>query len=217
MPRTRIKICGVRDPETALIAADHGADAIGLVFAPSSPRYVEPERAWEVAAYLPPFVSTVGLFVDPTADHFAGTREICPFDIGQLHGFEPIDVARQLGPGLIKAIRFDPATIEEDLWNWNQVDEIIALLIDGSPGGEGTRFDWSALAQVSHLCDHPIILAGGLTPDNVGEAIRAVRPYGVDVSSGVESARGVKDHGKIRAFCDAVRDADTEAARTASE
>jgi phosphoribosylanthranilate isomerase len=210
MPRTRIKICGVRDPQTALIAIEHGADAIGLVFAEASPRYVDPEAAWEIISYLPPFITSVGLFVDPTADHFITVREACPFEIGQLHGNETTDHASTLGPGIIKAIRFDPATIAEDLRRWSAVDELSAILVDGSAGGEGTTFDWAALAEAAPHCDHPLILAGGLTPSNVADAIRAVRPFAVDVSSGVESSRGVKDPDLIRAFCQAVMDADRD-------
>lgn len=208
MPRTRVKICGVRDPETALIAVEHGADALGLVFAATSPRRVDPEVAWEIISYLPPFVASVGLFVDPTPDDFAAVRDACPFDIAQLHGSEDEALAEHLGPLLIKAIRFDAATIAHELARWSAVDSLCAVLIDGSAGGEGKTFDWHALTDAAPNCDHPIILAGGLTPDNVADAIRAVRPYAVDVSSGVESSRGVKDPARIRAFCQAVRDAD---------
>lgn len=210
MPRTRIKICGIRDPQTALIAIEHGADAIGLVFAEASPRSIEPEAAWEIISYLPPFVTSVGLFVNPTVEHFTAVREACPFEVGQLHGSESVEHIASLGAGMIKAIRFDARTIADDLRRWSAVDELCALLVDGSAGGEGTTFDWAALADAAVHCDHPIILAGGLTPDNVADAIRAVRPFAVDVSSGVESSRGVKDPDLIRAFCEAVMDADRE-------
>ncbi|MDX2115746.1 MAG: phosphoribosylanthranilate isomerase [Planctomycetota bacterium] len=208
MGRTRIKVCGVRDPETAVAAVESGADAIGLVFEPSSPRYVEPEEAWEIASFLPPFVTKVGLLVNPTPEEFMRVKEQCPFDYGQLHGSESEDVVRACGPWIIKAVRFSEATIEAELRRWSEVDEIDALLIDGSAGGMGETFDWSLLARVAHLSDHPLILAGGLTPENVGEAIRVVKPYAVDVSSGVESARGVKDPSRVAAFCEAVRRAE---------
>lgn len=208
MSRTRIKVCGVRDVETALVAVECGADAIGLVFAPGSPRLITPDEAWEIAAFLPPFVTSVGLFVNPDPATFLRVREACPFDVGQLHGGENEALVSQLGPGIIKAIRFDAQTIAEELRRWSEVDDVAALLIDGSAGGEGVAFDWAALADAAEESQHPIMLAGGLTPDNVGEAIRVVRPYAVDVSSGVESSRGVKDPARIRAFCHAVADAD---------
>lgn len=212
MERTRIKICGIRDPETALYAADCGADAIGLVFARHSPRFITPERAWEITSYLPPFVSSVGLFVNAKPQDVLAAREECPFDFVQLHGEESEQAVRECAPMVIKAIRFDPATIEAELHRWSQVAEIEAILIDGSAGGEGQTLDWQALAAVQQASDHPIILAGGLTPDNVGEAIRLIQPWAVDVSSGVESARGVKDPELIAEFCRAVRDADAAVA-----
>jgi phosphoribosylanthranilate isomerase len=208
MGRTRIKICGIRDVETGLMAAEHGADAIGLVFVKLSPRYVEPEVAWEIASFLPPFVTSVGLFVNAKPKDIEAVREVCPFDLVQLHGQESEPTVRACGPNAIKAIKFDPATIEADFHKWNQVDQIDGLLIDGSAGGEGVALDWLALANVTEQSEHPIILAGGLTPENVGEAIRIVRPWAVDVSSGVESEKGVKDAGLIAAFCEAVREAD---------
>lgn len=206
--RTRIKICGVRDPETALIAAECGADAVGLVFAEGSPRRVTPDEAWAVASVLPPFVMTVGLFVDADPSAIIEVGERCPFDYVQLHGSESESDARECGCRIIKAIRFEAATIEADFARWNEVDEVRALLIDGGAGGEGRTLDWEALARVKELCAHPIILAGGLKPENVAEAIRIVRPWGVDVSSGVERARGKKDPRLIAAFCEAVRAAD---------
>jgi phosphoribosylanthranilate isomerase len=208
MQRTRIKVCGITNETDALIAAECGADALGFVFFKGSPRYIEPEKAWEAASALPPFVQTVGLFVNAKAETIDETRELFPFDITQLHGNEPEPVVRECMPPVIKAVKFDPATIEADLAKWSLVEEVCAVLIDGSSGGEGIAFDWSALAKVRDACEHPIIIAGGLTPENVGEAIRAVRPWAVDVSSGVEREKGVKDAGLIARFCDAVRRAD---------
>lgn len=210
MPRTRIKICGVRDADTALAAAECGADAIGLVFVKTSPRYVGPAAAWDIAAYLPPFVSSVGLFMNTKPDEIEKVRELCPFDLVQLHGQEPEPTVRALGSGVIKAVRFDAATIEADLMKWSRLTEVEAVLVDGSAGGEGEAFDWEALAKVTDSCAHPIILAGGLTPQNVGDAIRIVRPWAVDVSSGVEREKGVKDIELIAEFCEAVRLADLE-------
>lgn len=205
--RTRIKICGIRTTEASLASAAAGADAIGFVFHPSSQRFIEPEDAFEIMAGLPPFVTTVGLFVNATVEVFSAMEERCPTTLSQLHGDEPVEVVEACGPGVIKAVRFDAATIERELVRWSDVAEVDAILVDGSAGGAGQTFDWSALAGVKHACRKPLILAGGLTPENVGEAIRAVRPYAVDVSSGVESSPGVKDAGLIQAFCAAVRQA----------
>lgn len=207
--RTRVKICGVRDRATAHAAADAGADAVGFVFVPSSPRAITPEEAWPILQCLPPFMSSVGLFVNASVEEYAAAEQVCPTDFGQLHGKEPEKTVRACGPRLIKAVRFSPATIANDLRYWSGLDEVDAVLVDGSDGGGGTALDWAALAAVRDACAKPLILAGGLTPENVAEAVRTVRPFAVDVSSGVESAPGVKDPALIGAFCDAVRRADT--------
>ncbi len=208
MPRTRIKICGITTEDALRAAADAGADAVGFVFHPKSPRHIDPDRAWTLAASAPPFITTVGLTVDLSLDDFATIESRCPTGLSQLHGSEPDDVVRELGPDIIKAIQYDPATIRDRLAHYDAIDEVSAVLVDGSPGGEGTSFDWIGLAEAANEIATPVMLAGGLTPENVGEAIRTVRPYAVDVSSGVESERGVKSADLIRAFCDAVRAAD---------
>lgn len=208
MRRTRVKICGVTSVEAALWAADAGADAVGLVFAEKSPRYVDPAKAWEIASCTPPLVATVALFVDVSLDRFIEVEQTCPTTMVQFHGNESEELVRHCGPNLIKAVRFDAATIERDLARWSSVEEVDAILIDGSAGGEGTAFDWGSLKGHLGAAAKPIFLAGGLTPENVGRAIDAVRPYAVDVSSGVERERGVKDAGLIEAFCRAVREAD---------
>jgi phosphoribosylanthranilate isomerase len=210
---TRIKICGVTDEASALAAAECGADAIGLVFVKASPRCVTPDVAWSIVDALPPFVSSVGLFVNASADEYWDTREECPFHYGQLHGTEAEPVVRECGPDIIKAVRYGSETIEADLLKWSRVEEVNAVLVDGGPGGTGDALDWGGLAAVAGRCDHPVMLAGGLTAENVGEAIRIVRPFAVDVSSGVESSPGVKDAGRIAAFCAAVRAADAELAK----
>lgn len=212
--RTRIKICGIRDLATARAAAWAGVDAIGLVFHPASPRFIEPRQAWEILGKMPPFVTTVGLFVDATLERFCDVEELCPTDLSQLHGSESVELVRECGPNVIKAVRFHPDTIAAELATWDAVDEVAAILVDGSAGGEGMPVDWNELAKYTAGRDKdakPIILAGGLTPENVGEAIRLVRPAGVDVSSGVESSRGVKDPALIEAFCAAVQRADAQA------
>jgi phosphoribosylanthranilate isomerase len=212
--RTRIKICGVRSLDAVRAAGDSGADAVGFVFHAASPRAIAPEAAWELVAHLPPFLTSVGLFVDPSVDRFCDVEEQCPTAMSQLHGDEDEEVAEECGPNIIKAVRFNPETIAADLERWDGVDAVAAILVDGSAGGEGAACDWKALAPVVAARGQgakPIILAGGLTPENVGEAIRTVRPWGVDVSSGVESARGVKDPARIAAFCAAVQRADVGA------
>jgi len=204
--RTRVKICGITSRDAAHAAIDAGADAIGLVFVRSSPRFIEPGEAWALVSSLPPFITTVGLFKDASLDEFAGIEQRCPTALAQLHGEEPEEIVRACGPGVVKAIHYRPDTIRDQLRRWGAIEEVDAILVDGSPGGEGTTLDWADLRRA--LDDarpaKPIVLAGGLTPDNVAGAIAAVRPYAVDVSSGVERERGVKDPGLIRAFCEAV-------------
>jgi phosphoribosylanthranilate isomerase len=211
MKRTRIKICGIKDVDAALAAAKAGADAVGFVFHPASPRFIEPSVAWEIVGALPPFVSTVGLFVDMPLEKFCDIEEQCPTDMSQLHGNEDEELVAECGPNVIKAIRFDPDTIAEELARWDETPEVAALLVDGSTGGKGETLDWGRLAlHTDGRGDDakPIILAGGLTPENVGEAIKIVKPWAVDVSSGVEKSRGAKDPGMIEAFCAAVHRAD---------
>lgn len=213
MHRTRIKICGVRDAETAAAAAEAGADAIGFVFVESSPRYIDPDEATQIMFGLSPFVSAVGVVQDLDVDAFAEIEQRCPAQLMQLHGDESDQTVAACGPGVIKAIRFDPADPVGQLRRWSRLAEVDAILVDGPNPGSGEAIDWSALAAAQRevAVPKPLILAGGLTPENVGEAIRAVRPFAVDVSSGVERSRGEKAPELIRAFCDAVRHADADA------
>jgi phosphoribosylanthranilate isomerase len=206
--RTRIKICGIRSAEAALAAADAGADAVGFVFVRTSVRFIEPQEAWKIVGALPPLMSSVGVFVNASLDTFSDIEELCPTTYSQLQGSEPERLVKECGPGVIKAVRFDEATIREDLARWDAIDEVDAILIDGSAGGEGTAFEWSRLREPMQAVAKPVFLAGGLTPENVGDAVRAVRPYAVDVSSGVEREKGVKDPALIESFCRAVREAD---------
>lgn len=210
MGRTRIKICGVKDVETALVAAEAGADAVGFIFIRNSPRFIDPDEAQDVMFSLPPMVSTVGVFMNHSPDAFADIEERCPTTHTQLHGNENDEVVRACGPA-IKAIRYDAATIAKELVRWDECEDVEALLIDGPAPGEGVPFKWTDLPPLLERIEKPVFLAGGLTPDNVAEAIRIVRPYGVDVSSGVEKARGEKDPALIEAFCAAVRRADAQA------
>ncbi|MBK7405804.1 MAG: phosphoribosylanthranilate isomerase [Phycisphaerales bacterium] len=208
--RTRIKVCGITSHEAAEAAVEAGADAIGLVFVKDSPRWIEPAFADEIAAQLPAFVSTVGVYRDEPLRTFLEIVEECPTRWVQLHGLEDEQLVRNCGC-VIKGIRFDPDTIADELLRWSEIEEVDAILVDGSAGGEGVAFDWASLTEPMAEATKPILLAGGLTPDNVGDAIRACRPFAVDVSSGVESAPGVKDPAKVRAFCQAVRQADAGA------
>ena len=216
--RTRIKVCGIKDAESAGVAAEAGADAIGFILVPKLPRTIAPEDAASIMYGLPPMVNTVGVVRNLSVDEFADLEQQCPCELMQLHGDEDDRTVAVCGPGVIKAFRFDADVIDRELRRWCRLPEVSAILVDGSTGGAGELFDWSRLADAvkSLPLPKPIIVAGGLTPDNVGEAIRACRPWAVDVSSGVETAPGVKDHGAIRAFCEAVRDADADLASHSS-
>ncbi|XVJ60755.1 MAG: phosphoribosylanthranilate isomerase [Tepidisphaera sp.] len=207
MGRTRIKICGIKDTETALVAARAGADAVGFIFAKNSPRYIDPDDAQDIMFALPPMVASVGVFMNHSPDAFTDIEESCPTTHTQLHGNEDERVVQQCGPA-IKAIRYGESTIAADIKRWAGCEDVEALLIDGPTPGEGITFKWELLPPLLAGVEIPVFLAGGLTPANVAEAIRIVRPYGVDVSSGVESSRGVKDHRLIEKFCEAVRRAD---------
>jgi phosphoribosylanthranilate isomerase len=206
--RTRIKICGIRDELAAHAAAEAGADAIGFMFVESSVRYIEPEEAYAIMTGLPPLVASVGVFADAGVDEFSDVEEACPTIYSQLHGDEDEELVKSCGPDVIKAVRFEPATIARELERWGAVEEVCAILVDGSSGGAGVAFEWEQLVPHLERVSKPLILAGGLTFENVERAVRAVRPYAVDVSSGVERERGVKDAGMIAAFCEAVRRAD---------
>jgi len=209
MARTRIKICGIRDDDALAAAVAAGADAVGFNFVKSSVRYIEPGEADRLVQMLPPLVVGVGVYVNPVYEEFCDIEEQCPFlAFSQLHGNEGVKTVKQCGPDVIKAIRFDAATIAAELLEWAKVEEVAAILIDGGNGGEGKTVDWQKLADALSDNELPVFLAGGLTPNNVGEAIRIVRPYAVDVASGVESDPGVKDAELIEAFCKAVREAD---------
>jgi len=201
--RTRIKICGVKDAAIAAAAVEAGADAIGLMFAPGSPRLIATEHATHIAQrVIPPFVTAIGVFQDPEHDDPALQRWRGVW--AQMHGDETESLLAELPYRIIKGCVFEPDIVR----SWATSDVVDALLIDGSRGGKGKGFDHARLAEIMPEIRKPVILAGGLTPDNVGEAIRTVRPYAVDVSSGVESKPGVKEPSLIEEFCCAVREAD---------
>lgn len=210
MSRTRIKICGIRDFDNAMAAVEAGADAIGFIFVRSSPRFIEPDAAAEIMASLPPFVATVGVFMNMAVDGFSDVEEACPTNHTQLHGDEDDELIAACAP-VIKGVRFAPSSIAGDLARFDADDNVEAILIDGPTPGEGVPFQWSDLTPHMESVSKPVFLAGGLHPENVEEAIRTLRPYAVDVSSGVERERGVKDPNLIARFCEAVRRADAEA------
>ncbi|QDQ25340.1 phosphoribosylanthranilate isomerase [Chitinimonas arctica] len=202
----RIKICGLRDVASAKATAVLGADAIGLVFYEPSPRHVSINVAHEIVAALPPLVSTVGLFVDADPALVEGVLRTLPLDLLQFHGDEPPEYCRAFGRPYIKAVRVKPGLDLLELAD--RYADARGLLCDAyssaAPGGTGERFDWQLLPDNLPM---PLILSGGLRPENVGEACRTVRPWAVDVSSGVESSRGVKDLALVGRFIAAVRQA----------
>ncbi len=205
--RTRVKICGITSDTDALAAVRWGADAIGLVFYPPSPRAVDVQRARSVVSRLPPFVSVVGLFVDAAPEEIHRVLKEVPIDILQFHGEEPPAACSAYGRPYIKAIRMREGV---DLHRATETYRTASgLLLDtyrkGQPGGTGDAFDWS---RIPAALAGRIVLAGGLNPDNIESAVRRIRPYAVDVSGGVERERGVKDAEKIAAFMRGVRRGD---------
>lgn len=204
---TRIKICGITRPEDAEQAAKLGADAIGLVFYGPSPRNVDIEQACAIVAVLPPFVTSVGLFVNASADEIHSVLEQVNLDLLQFHGDESPEFCASFDRPWIKAIRMaEGVDLQVEAERYSQS---WGLLLDAYhpalPGGTGESFEWTRVPD-----DMPtsVVLAGGLSAENVGEAIRIVRPYAVDVSGGVEAEKGVKDWGKMADFIAAVRAAD---------
>ncbi|SDS14478.1 phosphoribosylanthranilate isomerase [Halopseudomonas xinjiangensis] len=200
----RVKICGITRPEDALAAAQAGADAIGLVFYPESPRNVSPQVAARIVKALPPFVTSVGLFVDASEAEVRSVLDEVPLDILQFHGDEPDAFCRQFGLPYMKALRVRPGDDLDALAaQWPGAS---GILLDaykpGIPGGTGERFDWSMIpAQRSWT----LVLAGGLAVDNVRQAIDLAHPWAVDVSGGVEAGKGIKDPLKINAFIQEVK------------
>ncbi|NMG64273.1 phosphoribosylanthranilate isomerase [Azoarcus indigens] len=206
MSRTRIKICGLTRPEDVRAAVNAGADAVGFVFYPPSPRNLSVKRAAELAAQLPPFVSAVGLFVNPVPTFINEVLSAVPLQLLQFHGEETNAECDRYRMPWIKAARMRPGVdlLEFALSYPGASGILLDAFVDGYGGG-GKTFDWSLIPAG---LDRPIILSGGLAPENVQEAVRCVRPWAVDVSSGVEAAKGIKDADKIAAFVAGVRDAD---------
>jgi len=202
--RTRIKICGLTREVDVQAAVDAGADAIGLVFYERSPRHVTLAQAVEIARALPPFVLRVGVFVNP--DEALVTRAIaeCGLSLLQFHGNEDSAFCTQFGVMSLKALRVRDAETLKTLEQFHTDAFLLDAYSPGALGGTGEKFNWE-LAIEARKFGKPIFLAGGLTPENVGDAVKQVRPFAVDVSSGVESAPGKKDAAKVRAFIAAVR------------
>lgn len=201
---TRVKICGITRLEDALAAVAAGADALGFVFYAPSPRAVTAATAAAIVRALPPLVTTVGLFVDAERAEIEQVLDAVPLDLLQFHGDETNADCQRFGRPWIKALRVRPG--DDVLARLSAWPDARGVLLDAwhpsAPGGTGQRFDWT---QVPARAGKPLILAGGLDPANVADAIRQTRPYAVDVSGGVESARGIKDAAKINAFMAGVR------------
>ncbi len=207
--RTRVKICGITRVEDGLAAARAGADAIGLVFYARSPRAVSAAQARTIVRALPPFVTTVGLFVDAAADDVRHVLQAVPLDLLQFHGDESPEQCRIYGRPYLKALRMregvDVAAAARTYGD--AAGLLVDTYVEGVAGGTGLTFEWSRLP---HDLARPVILAGGLTPDNVAAAVAQVRPWAVDVSGGVEAAPGLKDAAKIAAFIRGVKSVQTD-------
>lgn len=203
MTGARVKVCGITRREDALLAADLGASAVGFVFWPHSPRYVEPEAAAEIARALPADVAPVGVFVDPPLDDVRRIAARVGLAAVQLHGDEPATLCDGLPYRVLKAVPVAGAATRAAA---ERVPRRVTVLLDARDpvrrGGTGRTVDWGVAAEVA--ARRRIFLAGGLGPGNVGEALRTVRPYGVDVSSGVETRPGRKDAGRLRVFFEEV-------------
>lgn len=203
----KIKICGITNEEDATAAVLAGADALGFVFYRKSPRYIEPAVAKQIIATLPPLVTPVGVFVNEDVTVVRRLMDDCGLAIAQLHGDETAAYCLELARPILKAIRVKDRGSFLALAEFQGRAGVRGFIVDAFSkeafGGTGHMTDWSLAAEAAKSAT--ILLAGGLTPDNVGQAIRAVRPYGVDVSSGVEQAPGRKDHAKVRAFIQAAR------------
>jgi phosphoribosylanthranilate isomerase len=210
--RTRIKICGITREQDLHAAARSGADAIGLVFYEKSPRHVSLQQAASLARAAPPFVTVVGLFVNPSVQFVHEVLAQVPLDVLQFHGEETQEFCRQFGRPYLKAIRVRPGV---DLLQCascyaSAQGLLLDAYVEGMQGGTGESFDW---ALIPHDLPLPVILSGGLHAGNVAAAVKQVRPYAVDVSSGVEAAKGIKDAAKIAAFIKEVKDVDLQLSR----
>ena len=204
---TKVKICGITSAEDAAVAVEAGADALGFVFYRKSPRYIEPLVAKQIIMGLPPLVTAVGVFVDEEQQVVRSLMDDCGLALAQLHGQESAVYCQELGRPVLKALRVKDRSSLLALAEFQGRAGVRGFVLDAfsdqAYGGTGQVIDWELAAEVARAAH--ILLAGGLTPDNVATAIQSVQPYGVDVSSGVEREPGKKDHEKVRAFIRAVR------------
>ena len=194
----RVKICGITNAEDALVAVEAGADALGFVFFQGSPRYISPDIAAAIIRRLPPFVQTVGLYVNEELVTVNTTADRCGLDLIQLHGDEYPDYCAAVNRRVIKAFRVKGPSSLDGMANYPVAASLLDAWSPAAYGGTGATFNWEIAADAAF--SHCIILAGGLTPDNIAEAVATVKPYAVDVSSGVESAPGKKDAELVRSF-----------------
>lgn len=194
----RVKICGITNPADAQHAAACGADALGFIFYPGSPRFVAPDRARCIIADLPPFVTTVGLFVNEPSARIREIADFCGLNVIQLHGDEGPELCNHPPYRVIKALRLQDGMSPDTMPDYKASALLLDASVPGQYGGTGQVCDWGLAAEFAS--QRKVILAGGLTPANVAEAVERVRPYGVDVSSGVESAAGKKDAEKVAQF-----------------
>ncbi|MBI5005704.1 MAG: phosphoribosylanthranilate isomerase [Nitrosomonadales bacterium] len=201
---TRIKICGITREQDVSTVAGNGADALGLVFYEKSPRHVDVLQAAKLAQAVPPFVTVVGLFVNPTVAYVREVLAKVPLDVLQFHGEESPEFCRQFGRPYLKAIRVKTGVdlVECAARYADAQGLLLDAYVEGTQGGTGESFDWALIPQNLSL---PVILSGGLHAGNVAQAIRQVRPYAVDVSSGVEASKGIKDAAKVAAFIKEVK------------
>ena len=204
MTAVRVKVCGITSPEDALLAAEAGASAIGLIFWPNSPRFVDRATARRIVEALPSFVLRVGVFVDQSLDMLTRTSDDVGLDIIQLHGNERPEMVACLPRRVLKAIRVGTESVLEEVEQYESAAILLDTKDEQRPGGTGQSFDWRLAQQVRAKVPF-LVLAGGLTPENVAAAIKSVGPDAVDVSSGVESSPGKKDPLKLKGFMEAVR------------
>jgi len=201
---TKIKICGITNLEDANAAADLGADALGFIFVPDTPRYIEPQTASRIIRELPPFITRVGVFADASPEEIHKTIQTCGLNAIQLHGSETPEYCREIKCAkVIKAFRVKDRNSLFPIPEYQVDAYLLDTYVKGKKGGTGETFNWELAKEAKPY--GRIIIAGGLTPENVAAAIQNVQPYAVDVSSGVEARPGKKDHAKIRAFIENVR------------
>jgi len=196
--QVKVKVCGMTSLKDALVAVEGGADAVGFIFYKKSPRSVTMKTVREIVLELPPFVDTVGVFVDETAEQVNKIADYCNLDIIQLHGDESPTYCKKIRRKVIKAFRIKDMQSVKKISNFQVSGFLLDTFSEKLHGGTGKVFDWNLALPAKKF--GPVIMAGGLTPNNVQQAVRQIRPYGVDVCSGVESEPGIKDHKKVRAF-----------------